>query len=167
MGGSDDPSNIILLTIENHANAHRQLYEKYNKIEDYFAWKGLEGLLPKQEIILQLQRENGRRWGLANIGKNLSEKHKQKIREINLGKRQSEETRAKKQKSTSKPNNFADKIRQTRNYTSNYKKIVVAYGIKYRSIRAAANAVGYSHSSVRMFCLDNNNLDFYFFSQER
>jgi hypothetical protein len=114
---------------------------------------------------LQLQRENGKRRGLDRAGKNLSENHKQKLREANLGKRQSEETRAKKRKSVSKPDNFSDKIKQSRKHTSNNRKSVVAYGIKYKSIRVAAAAVNYSHSSVRIFCLDDNNLDFYFFSQ--
>ena len=31
MGGSDDPSNIVLLTVEEHAEAHRLLFEKYGK----------------------------------------------------------------------------------------------------------------------------------------
>jgi len=41
MGGSDDPSNIIELTIEEHAEAHKKLYEKYGKWEDKVAWLSL------------------------------------------------------------------------------------------------------------------------------
>lgn len=43
MGGSDDSSNIIELTIEEHAEAHRLLYTKFGKIEDKIAWLGLSG----------------------------------------------------------------------------------------------------------------------------
>ena len=51
MGGTDDPSNLIRLSVEEHAEAHRKLYEKHGNIEDYLAWKGLLGIIPKQEIV--------------------------------------------------------------------------------------------------------------------
>ncbi len=51
MGGTDDPSNLIELTVEQHALAHKELYEKYGNKEDYLAWKGLEGTIGKEEII--------------------------------------------------------------------------------------------------------------------
>lgn len=40
MGGSDDPSNLIELTIQEHAEAHKKLYEMYGKEEDKLAWYG-------------------------------------------------------------------------------------------------------------------------------
>ena len=30
MGGTDDPSNLIELTVEEHAEAHKILFEKYD-----------------------------------------------------------------------------------------------------------------------------------------
>ena len=51
MGGTDDLSNIIELTVEEHAEAHRLLYEEYGKKEDYVAWKGLEGRISSEEFI--------------------------------------------------------------------------------------------------------------------
>lgn len=51
MGGSDDPTNLISLTVEEHADAHKTLYETYGKIEDYIAWKGLDGSIGKEELI--------------------------------------------------------------------------------------------------------------------
>ena len=32
MGGTDDPSNLIKLTIEEHAEAHKKLWEKHGNI---------------------------------------------------------------------------------------------------------------------------------------
>lgn len=58
MGGSDDPSNLIELTVEEHAEAHRKLFETYNLPQDYAAWKGLSGMMSKAEIIKFLQRES-------------------------------------------------------------------------------------------------------------
>jgi len=53
MGGTDDPSNLITVTIEQHANLHRLLYEVHGKKEDWLAWKGLSGAIGKEEIIKQ------------------------------------------------------------------------------------------------------------------
>lgn len=62
MGGSDDPSNIVLLTVEEHAEAHRLLYEKYGKKQDEIAWKGLLKLITKEERIKQLSSLCGKKW---------------------------------------------------------------------------------------------------------
>lgn len=51
MGGTDDPSNLVSLTVEEHAAAHKELYEKYGKKEDYIAWKGLEGTIGIEELV--------------------------------------------------------------------------------------------------------------------
>lgn len=54
MGGSDDPSNLIELSIEEHAAAHKLLFEQYGRKEDYLAWQGLAGLIDKKELVRQL-----------------------------------------------------------------------------------------------------------------
>ena len=38
-GGSDDPSNLIELTVEEHALAHKKLFEKHNKIQDRISYR--------------------------------------------------------------------------------------------------------------------------------
>jgi hypothetical protein len=54
MGGTDDPSNIVLLTIEKHAEAHRKLYEEHGHWQDRLAWLGLAGLIGKDELMHEL-----------------------------------------------------------------------------------------------------------------
>ena len=162
MGGTDDPSNLIELTVEQHAHVHKRLYELYGYWQDKLAWQGLAGIIGKEEIVYRIMQENGRRAGKAWLGKTHTEEAKAKIRKATTGVRQSEETRAKKRKPCVKPKDFADKIRETRKSTTNFRQGVIAYNIKYKSIRAAARAVGYSHTNVRAFCLDENNRDFRF-----
>jgi hypothetical protein len=65
MGGSDTKSNIISLSVKEHADAHRILYEEYGKMEDYLAWKGLEGSINLAEInyiksVLSGKKQKGR-----------------------------------------------------------------------------------------------------------
>ena len=43
MGGTDEPSNIIELSREEHAKAHLELYEKYGKMQDLGAYYLLTG----------------------------------------------------------------------------------------------------------------------------
>ena len=58
MGGTDDPSNIIELTIEEHAEAHRKLFEEHGRWQDELAWKGLAKMISREEII-RIQITNG------------------------------------------------------------------------------------------------------------
>ena len=57
MGGTNEPSNLVELTIEEHAEAHRLLYEKHGHTQDKVAWLGLAGIMPYAEIIYTLQSE--------------------------------------------------------------------------------------------------------------
>lgn len=59
MGGTDDPDNLIEMTVQEHAEAHRILYEKFNKHEDYVAWKALSAQIGKDEIMTEKARLGG------------------------------------------------------------------------------------------------------------
>ena len=49
-GGTDDPSNLIYLTVEDHAEAHRSLFEHHGRWQDKLAWLALSGHVGKEEI---------------------------------------------------------------------------------------------------------------------
>ena len=87
MGGTDDSSNFICLTIEEHAEAHRLLYEQYGKREDYMAWKGLSGQLGKEDLIKDKLSLNSSRPGESNpfYGMKHTEETKRKISEKKMG----------------------------------------------------------------------------------
>jgi len=99
MGGTDDPSNLIELSVEEHAEAHRKLWEEHGNIKDYAAWKGLSGVIGKEEIVKMLMDPTGRKHteetkkkiSEAHKGKRLSEDAKEKLRKFNAGKKLSEE----------------------------------------------------------------------------
>ncbi len=73
--GCDDPTNIELLTVEEHAEVHRTLYEKYGRIEDKLAWLSLSSKIGKEEFHL-LKSSIG---GQNNKNKMKSKAHKRKI----------------------------------------------------------------------------------------
>ena len=55
MGGTDDPSNLIELSVEEHAEAHKVLFEEYGLKEDEIAWKGLAGIIGREEVVKSAQ----------------------------------------------------------------------------------------------------------------
>lgn len=121
MGGTDDPSNLIELSVEEHAEAHKKLYEECGNELDRIAYESLSGMIGKEEIIKQVLSESGKRGGARGRGKdawnkgkkmwsdedkkrigdmkrgktvNLSEEGREKIKENgrkNKGKKRSEE----------------------------------------------------------------------------
>ncbi len=89
MGGDNSPENLIELTIEEHAEAHHMLFEKYGKLEDKLAWKALSGKTEERE---KLRIELARR-GFQNFLKDTSRKKdwQQKISDTSTGRSLSDE----------------------------------------------------------------------------
>jgi len=57
MGGSNSPSNLILMTVKEHAQAHLELYNQHNKIEDWYAYQALSGQITSDEARRGVVRE--------------------------------------------------------------------------------------------------------------
>jgi hypothetical protein len=120
-GGSDDPSNLVELTIEEHAEAHRVLYETHGRDEDRWAWLGLSGQIGKDEILRQIamsqkgkkkpdgfgekisgfrktfkySEESKLKMSLAKKGKKCTEEHRKNLSIAQTGKKQPESQKLK------------------------------------------------------------------------
>jgi hypothetical protein len=68
MGGTDDPCNLVRLTIEEHAKEHRKLYEKYGHKEDELAWLGLSKMIDKKEHLHQMSKFAGKKTVSMQVG---------------------------------------------------------------------------------------------------
>ena len=72
-GGTDEETNLVELSITDHAEAHKKLYEQYGRPEDKLAWKCLAGMFSKEEIIKEVcslaGKKGGAKGGKANKGK--------------------------------------------------------------------------------------------------
>lgn len=131
MGGSDDPSNLIELTVEEHADAHRQLYEKHGCWQDRIAWQTLSGQISMSEAKRQAAAN-------TNRGRKLSDDHKRKISESSRGHKKSDETRAKMSETQRRNNNFHAKYIHTPE--SNAKRSATQKGIPKPKPNAASRA---------------------------
>lgn len=84
MGGTDDPSNLVELSVEEHAEAHKKLFEKHGKWEDELAWKALSGQIEMSEASKEAKRQ-GQILGGKIQGKNSVENgHLSNIRTIEV-----------------------------------------------------------------------------------
>ena len=72
MGGTDDPSNIKLVTIEDHAEEHRKLFEEFDRQEDKIAWLCLSGQINNAEARLLAH-------SVRMKGKKLTPEHREKV----------------------------------------------------------------------------------------
>ena len=51
MGGTDDPSNIVEVSVEQHAELHLSLYLEHGRWEDWLAYHGLAGIIDNAEAV--------------------------------------------------------------------------------------------------------------------
>ena len=53
MGGTDDPDNLVELTVEDHAIAHYVRYRMFGRWQDRLAWNGLANRITHEEAVRQ------------------------------------------------------------------------------------------------------------------
>lgn len=105
-GGSDDASNLIRLTIQEHADAHRKLWETHRRWQDKLAWLCLSGKSTEAEEYRRLvaseymsnrtvSTETKQRMSDSHLGVQLSENHRRAISNGLVGRPVSAQTRAK------------------------------------------------------------------------
>ncbi len=80
--GVDSPDNICYLTLEQHIECHRWLYENYKRWEDKCAYLFLSGRMDKQD----LYKEWGRVIGKANAGRSRTKEWRLEASKRNSGK---------------------------------------------------------------------------------
>ena len=164
MGGTDDPSNLIELTVEEHAEAHRKLYEQHGKWQDKVAWQGLTGLIGHEEI-LRIMYDAQKGEGNYFYGKRHTEESKRKMSE------------SKKGQGLGVPKNHGEKLKaiwakkghpragkapwnkgktgvqdkRTAEQMASYSKPVTYKGVAYPSLNAASRATGISAYKIKKF----------------
>jgi hypothetical protein len=95
VGGTDDPSNLIYLSVEEHAAAHEELYNQHGRLGDLVAWQCLSGKTTFSEKLRKELAINGfrekilnnsdrkdewiRKLSIANTGKTLPQDIRTKI----------------------------------------------------------------------------------------
>ena len=90
-GGSDDSSNIVELTVTQHAMWHYAEWRRKGNWQDKLAWKGLAKILGKEEIVYEATLRGARS---PKPGRGPMTKGNDKRRETMLGKTKTPEMKA-------------------------------------------------------------------------
>ena len=157
MGGTDDPSNLVELTVEEHAEAHRKLYEQHGYWQDKVAWQGLAGLIGHDDIMREMWDA---RKGEGNYfyGKQHSEETKRKISENRKGKGTGLRDNTSyliSNKGKNKGNTPWNKgktgtRKRTLEEMSSFSKPITYEGVEYPSLNAASRATGLSTYKLQL-----------------
>jgi hypothetical protein len=81
MGGTNDPENLVEVTIEQHAALHKQLWEDLGYWQDEIAWKTLSGQITRAEAIKMIQSRPKSEETKQKMRKPKSEEHKRNMRQ--------------------------------------------------------------------------------------
>ena len=73
-GGTDDITNIVELSIEEHAEAHKKLYDEHGRWQDLVAWQTLSGQIKQAEAIKLSQKNADKSWMKTDKGKEILSK---------------------------------------------------------------------------------------------
>lgn len=65
-GGEDDPSNLVRVSITQHAMFHYCNWQLWGDKRDWLAWKGLIGEISQEEKVSELRKLGGLIGGRAN-----------------------------------------------------------------------------------------------------
>ena len=76
VGGTYVEGNVVVVSVTQHAMWHFANWQLWGREEDWIAWRGLGGVIGKEEVVLEAQRMggkrsgevNGRAAGLSNVG---------------------------------------------------------------------------------------------------
>jgi len=152
-GGSNDPSNLIHLTIEEHAEAHRLLFEKYGRNEDKWAWLGLSGQIGKDEILKQI--------AMAQKGKKKPEGHGEKISSFRKNFKYTDASKlkmslAKKGKKFSEEHRKNLSLAQIGKKQSDYQKQRARETMEESWVVTTPKGQSINIVNLRKFCLENN-----------
>lgn len=129
----------IPLTVKEHAEAHRKLYEKHGRWQDKCAWLSLSGKIDTEEIRVMKARE-------ANKGKRTGRRleatleNARKGSEARRGQKDSLEVRRKRAETLSKTLTGVKRpYRQ---------KTVIIDGVKYKGVETVTQKFGISRQTV-------------------
>jgi len=147
IGGTDDPSNLVRLTVEEHAEAHQKLYEEHGRWQDYCAWKSLSGQITDSER--NILRSKNRDTSYMQ-----SEEYSKKVSEACKGRSPTKGCFQKGHK-RSKQSIEKQKSKITGKKRGPYKynhekcsKKVTVYGKEYPSVAAAKRDTGHSYYTI-------------------
>ena len=151
VGGTDEESNLIELTIEEHANAHLKLYQQHGRLEDKLAWMGLSGQIGKDVILREI--------AMAQKGKKKPNGFGKKISIFRKSFKYSEQSKLKMslaKKGKKLTQEHIDKTRRWGQKNSDYQKQRVSESLAKEYKLTDPNGKTFIIKNLRKYCIENN-----------
>ncbi len=162
-GGTDDPSNIERVTVAEHADRHRLLYEEHGRWQDRVAWLTLSGQIGFEEANLLAAAEGGKRpktpehraaLSRAKTGQRWTQEARTKASRTHSGMKHDEATKAKigaAHKGRIIPAASIERYRKSRQATDGTAVKIngVLYGSHSEAAEALASVWGVSKETAR------------------
>jgi carbamoylphosphate synthase small subunit len=82
-GGTDESSNLIEVSVTQHAMFHFCNWVLWGDKRDWLAWKGLIGEIPKQELVRELRKLGGSKGGIKTGQKPETKERMRKLSHLN------------------------------------------------------------------------------------
>ena len=165
-GGTDDPSNLVELTIEDHAIAHEVRYRIYGDDRDRVAALMIRGQIPYYDAFIEM------------VSRPKSERHKKKIGNAVRGEKNGMwgRTLTDEQKkalsianSVPKPH-VSENMKKLHKEGKSYKfskedcgaRVVIADGVRYESLRSACDAYGLKNHNAGRYRIKSAKWDWHY-----
>ena len=142
IGGTDDPSNIIEVSVEEHAQLHLDLYLTYGRWQDWLAFHAIAGIIECEDVVAEALAMGGR---MSGGNKHFTEETGRKISESKRGKPRSQAVKDAIRKYNIENNTFQ------RAADAN-KKPLEFMGVVYESITACHKATGKHQRTIKKHC---------------
>jgi TPP-dependent indolepyruvate ferredoxin oxidoreductase alpha subunit len=155
-GGTDDSSNLVQLSIEEHAEEHRKLWKKYHRWQDRIAWQTLSGQINSQEVKEIMMKQYNPMYN-ENVKKKMSgenhwskrEKNKNKILFGNINAMKIPEV-VKKRSGENHWSKLPGKIHNAKtNHPKGSSKKIMINDIVYSSIKEACEKLNMSDRKIK------------------
>jgi len=159
MGGSDDPSNLVELSIEDHAQAHLDLYEKYGYEQDLVAHRMLLGQIDRAEAIKVLQKApKSERWK-QTMSKRMTGEDNPQYGKPTSDKQKEAVGKSAKERFTGVPKNY--KVINPVMYGKDNprSRVVIADGVQYETLRSACDAHGLKNHNAGAYRIKSDKWD--------
>lgn len=161
-GGTDDPSNLVELTIEDHAIAHEVRYRMFGDERDAVAARMIRGQISHYDAFIEMvSRPKSEAWkvkmsermsGENNpmYGKKTSEKQKQAVGE------------SAKKRFTGIPKNYKVYNHVMHGADNPKSRAVIADGIRYDTLRSACDAHGLKNHNAGRYRIKSIKWDWHY-----
>ena len=157
MGGSNNPSNLMSVSVEEHAELHLDLYLTHGCWEDWIAYHGLAGIVGHEEVVYFVSEQRKHKTSVSNKIYYRTEEGQVRIQKLIERNRRNKSEEIKqswkdgKFEGRVKPSGRPKGVKETKPRNKNHRKVRYN-GIVYNSATELSQLMGVTPACIRRKC---------------